>query len=285
MTESDEHGHQHPPGWTLDPATNQWSFDPSSPELTSPAPTEAGWTAPAATPPVPTPYAAAPYGPAPYGPAPYGPAPIGLMPAQPQPQHRKKGRKGKIILIAVGCVVGLAVIGGIAGANGTTSNQPTKAKAVPSSSATSGYTYTPPAIPTEDPTTPDNALTNLTLGEKVEITDDSGADGTVTVKKIATGYVDYDPASHGRYVKVEVTYHCIAGAFSYNELDWSATNAKHHEYQATFAADDELDSGTLHRGGTTTGWVYFDVSTTKITTISYVPNFSGDPLGTWKVHY
>jgi hypothetical protein len=192
------------------------------------------------------------------------------------------------VIAAVGV---LAVMGGIGSA--VSGNGSGKTNTAVQSSSSSEPIQTPTIVggddstteqPTDEDTSSDEELNGLALGTRVDITSSDDGEGWVKVSKVAIGYVEYDPASHGRYVKIYVTYHCTTGTLDYNELDWSVTNKSHREYESTFAGRRQFGLGNLHRGRTTSGWVDFDVSKSPVTTISYVPNYSGDPLASWKVH-
>jgi hypothetical protein len=259
MTEKHSTDQPHPPGWTLDPTTNQWRFDPDSPEVAA-----------AGMPPMPAPVAA-----------------VGPVPLPPAKQPSWASRH-KVIVGIVAAVLVLGVIGGIGSAASYTGKGGATRAAVKSTNPTDRTTEAPTseAAATEAPTTEDTTtpatLTGLPLGQKITVTDDSGAEGWVRVSKVTSAYIQYDSPKHGRFVRVWVTYHCTTGTLSYNELDWTISARNGQEYQNTWA-ENELDSGNLHHSGTTSGWVYFDVTKSKLATVNYVPNYNGDPLATWTI--
>jgi hypothetical protein len=210
----------------------------------------------------------------------------------PKPSHKKRNLiiagAAIVVLGIAGAAVAIAVGGGDkhAGTSAvSTSSTQTTATSTPTEPPTTSTPTEPPT--TAEETTPSGPVL-LKLGETLDLTwtEDSGADGmaTVRVTKARVFNIPYDEPTHARYVGFYVIYSVKRGNLDYDSLDWNAESADHHGWESTFTSlHNQLDSGTLHRGQVASGWVMFDVSASKITSLSFVPNYGEDPVGTWRV--
>jgi len=161
------------------------------------------------------------------------------------------------------------------------------------SSAKPTTTSTPPAVSQPSAPVPDQApdATDLTapltakIGETFNVTltdsDNVIARADVTVNKmrdLGSSYLDptyggdkqfADHAARGRYVVFTITYADTAGAFDYNEFDWTVRMPDGQEYDqpgfvqsSTDAFGQSLNSGTLHKGHRAKGVISFDIPRT-----------------------
>jgi hypothetical protein len=208
----------------------------------------------------------------------------------------KPSRKKRNLIIAGAAIVVLGIAGAAVAIAGGGGDKHAGTSAVSTSSTQTTATSTPTeppttSTPTEPPTTPETTPSGpvlLKLGETLDLTwtEDSGADGmaTVRVTKARVFNIPYDEPTHARYVGFYVIYSVKRGNLDYDSLDWNAESADHHGWESTFTSlHNQLDAGTLHRGQVASGWVMFDVSASKITSLSFVPNYGEDPVGTWRV--
>jgi hypothetical protein len=211
------------------------------------------------------------------------------------PPTGKPSRKKRNLIIAGAAIVVLGIAAAaVAIAGGGDKHAGKSAVSTSSTQTTATSTPTEPpttSTPTEPPTTPETTPSGpvlLTLGQTLDLTwtEDSGADGsgTVRVTKARVFNIPYDEPTHARYVGFYVIYNVKRGNLDYDSSDWNAESADHHGWDATFTSlHNQLDTGTLHSGQIASGWVMFDVSASKITKLSFVPNYGEDAVGTWRV--
>lgn len=158
----------------------------------------------------------------------------------------KEGKKsiGKIVLIVV---VVLIVVGAIGskGGNKTTTTAPESTQQTEQSDSKEQ-----PA--TEQKT--EDSTENLVIGTTVNLPNGL----SVTVDSVEPGLANYDGST---MTGVHVTYvnNGDDGA-SYNVYDWKGEDANGAQQSTGYYSDgtDELSSGTLAKGGTVSGNIYFE---------------------------
>lgn len=118
---------------------------------------------------------------------------------------------------------------------------------------------------------------NLAAGTAVDL----GNGVTVTVNSIQTGLVNYDGST---MVGVNVTYANNSDeSVDYNAYDWKGEDSGGAQEASEYYSDgnDELTYGTLAKGGTKSGNLYFKDGTVKIV---FMGNFfSKDVKASWTV--
>lgn len=157
----------------------------------------------------------------------------------------KEGKKpiGKIVLIVVVVLVVVGAIGSMGGNKTTTtapeSTQQTEQPDAKDQSATEQKT--------------EESTENLLIGTTVNLPDGL----SVTVDSVEPGLANYD-GSAMTGVHVTYTNNGDDGA-SYNVYDWKGEDANGAQQSAGYYSEgsDELSSGTLAKGGTVSGNVYF----------------------------
>ena len=157
----------------------------------------------------------------------------------------KEGKKpiGKIVLIVVVVLVVVGAIGSMGGNKTTTtapeSTQQTEQPDAQDQSATEQKT--------------EESTENLLIGTTVNLPDGL----SVTVDSVEPGLANYD-GSAMTGVHVTYTNNGDDGA-SYNVYDWKGEDANGAQQSAGYYSEgsDELSSGTLAKGGTVSGNVYF----------------------------
>lgn len=170
----------------------------------------------------------------------------------------KEGKKpvGKIIVIVIAVLVVAGVVGSMGGKKTTTTApaadsaaQQTSQQTSDQSAAASSADATPKADEKKEETTD-----NLVVGTTVNLV--SGL--SVTVDSVEPGLVNYDGSA---ITGVHVTYvNNGADGASYNLYDWKGEDANGAQQSTGYYSDgaDELKSGTLAKGGTVSGNIYFD---------------------------
>ena len=157
----------------------------------------------------------------------------------------KEGKKpiGKIVLIVVVVLVVVGAIGSMGG-NKTTTTAPESTQQTEQSDAKDQSA-------TEQKT--EESTENLVIGTTVNLPDGL----SVTVDSVEPGLANYD-GSAMTGVHVTYTNNGDDGA-SYNVFDWKGEDANGAQQSSGYYSDgsDELSSGTLAKGGTVSGNVYF----------------------------
>ena len=157
----------------------------------------------------------------------------------------KEGKKpiGKIVLIVVVVLVVVGAIGSMGG-NKTTTTAPESTQQTEQSDAKDQSA-------TEQKT--EESTENLVIGTTVNLPDGL----SVTVDSVEPGLANYD-GSAMTGVHVTYTNNGDDGA-SYNVYDWKGEDANGAQQSTGYYSEgsDELSSGTLAKGGTVSGNVYF----------------------------
>lgn len=157
----------------------------------------------------------------------------------------KEGKKpiGKIVLIVVVVLVVVGALGSMGG-NKTTTTAPESTQQTEQSDAKDQSA-------TEQKT--EESTENLVIGTTVNLPDGL----SVTVDSVEPGLANYD-GSAMTGIHVTYTNNGDDGA-SYNVFDWKGEDANGAQQSSGYYSDgsDELSSGTLARGGTVSGNVYF----------------------------
>lgn len=157
----------------------------------------------------------------------------------------KEGKKpiGKIVLIVVVVLVVVGALGSMVG-NKTTTTAPESAQQTEQSDAKDQSA-------TEQKT--EESTENLVIGTTVNLPDGL----SVTVDSVEPGLANYD-GSAMTGIHVTYTNNGDDGA-SYNVFDWKGEDANGAQQSSGYYSDgsDELSSGTLAKGGTVSGNVYF----------------------------
>ena len=157
----------------------------------------------------------------------------------------KEGKKpiGKIVLIVVVVLVVVGAIGSMGG-NKTTTTAPESTQQTEQSDAKDQSA-------TEQKT--EESTENLLIGTTVNLPDGL----SVTVDSVEPGLANYD-GSAMTGVHVTYTNNGDDGA-SYNVYDWKGEDANGAQQSTGYYSEgsDELSSGTLAKGGTVSGNVYF----------------------------
>ncbi len=159
----------------------------------------------------------------------------------------KEGKKpiGKIVII----VIVVLVIAAVAGGSGT--KKATTTEPVSSSQQSAEQATSADGAGTNEQK--EESTENLAVGTTVTLTNGI----SVTVDSVEAGLSNYD----GSVVTgIHVTYvnNGDEGA-SYNVYDWKGEDANGAQQSTTYYSDasDELSSGTLAKGGTVSGNIYF----------------------------
>ena len=157
----------------------------------------------------------------------------------------KEGKRpiGKIVLIVVVVLVVVGAIGSMGGNKTTTTAPESTQQAEHSGSEEQSATEQKAEESTE----------NLAIGTTVNLPDGL----SVTVDSVEPGLANYD-GSAMTGIHVTYTNNGDDGA-SYNVFDWKGEDANGAQQSSGYYSDgsDELSSGTLAKGGTVSGNVYF----------------------------
>ena len=157
----------------------------------------------------------------------------------------KEGKRpiGKIVLIVVVVLVVVGAIGSMGGNKTTTTAPESTQQAEQSGSEEQSATEQKAEESTE----------NLVIGTTVNLPDGL----SVTVDSVEPGLTNYD-GSAMTGVHVTYTNNGDDGA-SYNVYDWKGEDANGAQQSTGYYSEgsDELSSGTLAKGGTVSGNVYF----------------------------
>ena len=157
----------------------------------------------------------------------------------------KEGKRpiGKIVLIVVVVLVVVGAIGSMGGNKTTTTAPESTQQAEQSGSEEQSATEQKAEESTE----------NLVVGTTVNLPDGL----SVTVDSVEPGLANYDGSA---MTGIHVTYvnNGDDGA-SYNVFDWKGEDANGAQQSTGYYSEgsDELSSGTLAKGGTVSGNVYF----------------------------
>ena len=154
-----------------------------------------------------------------------------------------KGPIGKIVLIVVVVLVVVGAIGSMGG-NKTTTTAPESTQQAEQSDANDQSATEQKA---------EESTENLVVGTTVNLPDGL----SVTVDSVEPGLANYD-GSAMTGIHVTYTNNGDDGA-SYNVYDWKGEDANGAQQSSGYYSDgsDELNSGTLAKGGTVSGNVYF----------------------------
>ena len=157
----------------------------------------------------------------------------------------KEGKRpiGKIVLIVVVVLVVVGAIGSMGGNKTTTTAPESTQQAEQSGSEEQSATEQKAEESTE----------NLVVGTTVNLPDGL----SVTVDSVEPGLANYD-GSAMTGIHVTYTNNGDDGA-SYNVFDWKGEDANGAQQSTGYYSEgsDELSSGTLAKGGTVSGNVYF----------------------------
>ena len=157
----------------------------------------------------------------------------------------KEGKRpiGKIVLIVVVVLVVVGAIGSMGG-NKTTTTAPESTQQTEQSDAKDQSATEQKA---------EESTENLVVGTTVNLPDGL----SVTVDSVEPGLANYD-GSAMTGIHVTYTNNGDDGA-SYNVFDWKGEDANGAQQSSGYYSDgsDELSSGTLAKGGTVSGNVYF----------------------------
>lgn len=157
----------------------------------------------------------------------------------------KEGKRpiGKIVLIVVVVLVVVGAIGSMGG-NKTTTTAPESTQQAEQSDAKDQSATEQKA---------EESTENLVIGTTVNLPDGL----SVTVDSVEPGLANYD-GSAMTGIHVTYTNNGDDGA-SYNVIDWKGEDANGAQQSSGYYSDgsDELSSGTLAKGGTVSGNVYF----------------------------
>ena len=157
----------------------------------------------------------------------------------------KEGKRsiGKIVLIVVVVLVIVGAIGSMGG-NKTTTTAPESTQQTDQSDAKDQSATEQKA---------EESTENLVVGTTVNLPDGL----SVTVDSVEPGLANYD-GSAMTGIHVTYTNNGDDGA-SYNVFDWKGEDANGAQQSSGYYGDgsDELSSGTLAKGGTVSGNVYF----------------------------
>lgn len=158
----------------------------------------------------------------------------------------KEGKRpiGKIVLIVVVVLVVVGAIGSMGG-NKTTTTAPESTQQVEQSGSEEQSATEQKA---------EESTENLVVGTTVNLPDGL----SVTVDSVEPGLTNFD-GSAMTGVRVTYTNNGDDGA-SYNVYDWKGEDANGAQQSTGYYSDgsDELSSGTLAKGGTVSGNVYFE---------------------------
>lgn len=158
----------------------------------------------------------------------------------------KEGKKpiGKIVLIVVVVLVVVGALGSMGG-NKTTTTAPESTQQTEQSDAKDQSA-------TEQKT--EESTENLVIGTTVNLPDGL----SVTVDSVEPGLANYD-GSAMTGIHVTYTNNGDDGA-SYNAFDWKGEDANGAQQSSGYYSDgsDELSFGTLAKGGTVSGNIYFE---------------------------
>ena len=131
--------------------------------------------------------------------------------------------------------------------------------------------------PADDQKQEEASTEDLAPGTAVDL----GDGATVVVNSVQTGLANYDGST---VICANVTYtNNSDDSITYNEYDWKGEDEGGAQEYGTFYSDgtDQLNSGTLAKGGTKTGNIYFKDGTVKIV---FMGNFfSKDVQASWTV--
>lgn len=158
----------------------------------------------------------------------------------------KEGKRpiGKIVLIVVVVLVVVGAIGSMGG-NKTTTTAPESTQQVEQSGSEEQSATEQKA---------EESTENLVVGTTVNLPDGL----SVTVDSVEPGLTNFD-GSAMTGVHVTYTNNGDDGA-SYNVFDWKGEDANGAQQSTGYYSEgsDELSSGTLAKGGTVSGNVYFE---------------------------
>lgn len=151
----------------------------------------------------------------------------------------------------------------------------------PSSASPNDPTDTPTDIPTDqatdvptDEAAPASKTSGLAIGTTLDLSDDSGLKGQVTLQKlkiyrsVRDQYTGTTKPTNGRFLVLTVLYTVSAGDLDYNQFDFGAQAAdgtvfdpadgKSTEAESALDLSGGLSSGTLHAGQKRKGFVVVD---------------------------
>lgn len=105
------------------------------------------------------------------------------------------------------------------------------------------------------------------VGEHGQLTLGDGSTADVVVSSVKV---------QGKSVVATITIKCTAGSITYNEFDWSATDADGTKLDPAFdpSVKNGLSHGDLGAGQTVSGTSAFEGSTAKGVSVMYAPSFS-----------
>ena len=163
----------------------------------------------------------------------------------------KEGKKpiGKIVLIVIVALVVIGAIGSMGGKKTTTTAPSDATQQEQSADSSKSDTKSDEKADSKA----EDSTENLAIGTTVNLP--SGL--SVTVDSVEPGLANYDGST---VTGIHVTYvnNGDEGA-SYNLYDWKGEDANGAQQSTTYYSDgsDELSSGTLAKGGTVSGNIYF----------------------------
>jgi Domain of unknown function (DUF4352) len=227
-----------------------------------------------------------------WGPPPEPPAKPSRQPRQFTTTKIAIGVAAGIALFLIGAIVLLAVL------LGSGSSGDKKATAAPATTAFTAPASTPAESTPVDETPTTQAPEVASVGDSFSATADDGSGADITVAKVSTAR--YDPGTiepndssfwehpqHGLYLIVRVTAKGTGSTgFDFNPGSFSVVAPDGQTYDEQTYSDtwgQSFPDSSLHNGETRRGVLVFDVSKRAAHgQIAYDPNYSGDPIATWK---
>ena len=151
--------------------------------------------------------------------------------------------------------------------------------AQPTSQPDSGTQPPPPPADTPAPAGP----ATYRAGDVITIQQNGEDWANVTISDVATkdGYGEFDrPQTKGnQFIQAKVTYEALADGVDYNPFDWQVFVDGQAVDNTSFVVDGpkpDLNSGTLPKGRTASGYVVYEVPPAGEVLMSYGGTFSGE---------
>ena len=199
----------------------------------------------------------------------------------------KNGSKGLAIAGVVLAVISFAVVLGTQSLYGKaldTALKSAKVETTSTSPATTGQESTATEQPAEQPAesapaqeAPAQDATALAVGQTANLSDGM----SITVNSVQTGLPNYNDKL---MTCVNVTYvNNGSKNASFNVFDWKGEDAGGAQRSYSYYSDatDELHSGELSPGGTTSGNIYFEDGTVRV--LYYGNIFDDSPTAGWTI--
>jgi hypothetical protein len=229
-------------------------------------------------------------------------------PTPPPGKPPRQPRQFTVTKIAIGVAAGIALflVGGVllavllsSGSDHVKATGPTAlpASAFPGRDTTPNQ-FTPSDSAPADETPTTQAAETGAVGDTVSATADDGSGADITITKVSTARYDpgtiepqdssfWDHPQHGLYLIVRITVKGTGSpGFDFSSGNFSVVAPDGQTYDELTYSDtwgQSLPDASIHKGETRRGVLVFDVG--KRAThgqIAYDPNYSGDPVATWK---